>query len=277
VELTANDSSKLPPKALISSTSWDTNPHFSPDGTRIVFHSMRSGTGEIWACDSDGTKPLQLTDMKAKSTGSPRWSPGGKRVAFDSTRDGSSDIYLVGAEGGPVRRITAETTEEVIPRWSRDGRWIYVGSNRSGDWQIWKMPSEGGKAIQITGNGGFEGHESADGQYLYYHPYPAQKKGVRRVPSSGGPETLVLEAVHNWGFWDLTVKGIYFIDDSAKPVATISFYDLATRRVKSLAPVHGDPGFFVDNGFSVSPDGKWLLYSGGIPTTSDIMLIENFR
>ena len=29
-------------------------------------------------------------------------------------------------------------------------------------------------------------------------------------------------------------------------------------------------------GLSVSPDGKWLLYTGGI-STSDIMMIDNFR
>ncbi len=33
---------------------------------------------------------------------------------------------------------------------------------------------------------------------------------------------------------------------------------------------------WVDEGLSVSPDGKWLLYSGGI-FTSDIMMIDNFR
>ena len=46
--------------------------------------------------------------------------------------------------------------------------------------------------------------------------------------------------------------------------------------VRSLAPVHSDPGFGLIGGLSVSPDGKWLLYAGGI-CTSDIMMIDNFR
>jgi len=48
------------------------------------------------------------------------------------------------------------------------------------------------------------------------------------------------------------------------------------RHVKTLAPVHLDPRFETSDGISVSPDRKWLLYSGGV-FTSDIMMIDNFR
>ncbi len=230
---------------------------------------------EVWVCSADGTKPMKLTDMKAGSTGSPTWSPDGKNIAFDSTKSGNNDIYVVSAEGGPVRRITTDSTEEAVPRWSRDGRWIYFGSNRSGRWMIWKVPSDGGKAIQITTDEGLDACESADG-YVYYHGYnDLQKKGIWRVPASGGSETLVLDKEIGSMVWDLSDRGIYFIDETAKPMA-ICFYDFATRSVSTLAPVHGDPGFGVRVGFSVSPDGKWLLYSGGI-CTSDIMMIDNFR
>jgi len=56
----------------------------------------------------------------------------------------------------------------------------------------------------------------------------------------------------------------------------ICFCDLAPRHVKTLAPVHLDPRFETSDGISVSPDRKWLLYSGGV-FTSDIMMIDNFR
>ena len=164
-----------------------------------------------------------------------------------------------------------------VPRWSRDGRWIYFGSNRSGNWTIWKVPSEGGKAIQISREGGLASLESDDGQFVYYYGYyDYQKRGIWRAPLSGGPETLVLDRVIFPFNWDLTDQGIYFIDGLIQHAGTICFYDFATRRVSSLAPVHSDPGFRVDEGLNVSPDGKWLLYSGGF-STSDIMLIDNFR
>ncbi len=76
--------------------------------------------------------------------------------------------------------------------------------------------------------------------------------------------------------WNLTDRGIYAINSRAKPVAAISFYDSATRRVASLAPIHSDPRFRLYEGLSVSPDGKWLACDGGI-FTSDLMMIENFH
>jgi len=215
--------------------------------------------------------------MEAGVTGSPNWSPDGGRIAFDSDKAGNMDIYVVSAEGGPVHRITNESADDVVPRWSRDGRWFYFSSKRSGGWQIWKMPSAGGDAIQITRDGGHVSRESADGQFLYYqHTDNPQKRGIWRVPVWGGAETLVLDKGIPPQDWDLTDRGIYFIDGSTKPVATICFYDFAAQSVRNLAPVDTDPGFVTEEGFRVSPDGKWLIYCGGI-TASDIMLIDNFR
>jgi streptogramin lyase len=140
------------------------------------------------------------------------------------------------------------------------------------------MPSEQGKAIQITKDGGIVARESPDG-YLYYYSNRSQKWGVWRLPLSGGPETFVTDAVGSPWDSDFTGRGIYFMDRSTRPQATVCFLDFATRKVRSLAPVSSNPKFLSAGGMltpSVSPDGKWLLYSGGI-FTSDIMMIDNFR
>ena len=54
---------------FITSTRMDANPQFSPDGKRIVFTSgrlNRSGSYEIWVCDSDGSNAEQLTSLGAE-------------------------------------------------------------------------------------------------------------------------------------------------------------------------------------------------------------------
>ncbi|HUL12134.1 MAG TPA: hypothetical protein VLU73_08205 [Methylococcaceae bacterium] len=118
---------------------------------------------------------------------------------------------------------------------------------------IWKVPCDGGKAIQVTRDQGMDACESADG-YVYYHGYnDLQKKGIWRVPASGGTGTLVLDKEIDSLVWDLSDRGIYFIDRAAKPVATICFYDFATRSVSTLAPVHGDPEFQTVNSHLLSP------------------------
>ena len=174
-----------------------------------------------------------------------------------------------------MRQITTDPSEEITSEWSRDARWIYFASNRSGAYQIWKVPPEGGKALQITREGGVTAREGADGYVYYGDWHDPQIKGIWRVSPSGGQETLVVEREIAL-FFDLTDRGIYFIDLDAKPTANICFYEFATKRITILAPVHKDPQFGVGDGVTVSPDGKCLAYDGGI-VTSDIMMIDNFR
>ena len=158
-----------PPTKLIASTEIEAEQQFSPDGKRIVFASSRSGNCcEIWVCESDGSKPVQLTNFGGPIAGTPRWSPDGRQVVLDCNAGGNEDIYVVSVEGGPPRRLTSEKSEDVTPSWSRDGRWIYFASDRTGNWQVWKLPAEGGKAVQVTKGGGFAAFESYDGKTLYY-------------------------------------------------------------------------------------------------------------
>ncbi|MGH7453593.1 MAG: adenylate/guanylate cyclase domain-containing protein, partial [bacterium] len=67
------------PAPLISSTQENHFPHYSPDGNKIAFASNRSGSLEIWVCDSDGQNPVQLTFFGSGVTAAPRWSPDGRR------------------------------------------------------------------------------------------------------------------------------------------------------------------------------------------------------
>src|SRR5262249_39937496 len=144
------------PTRLISSTRQDHSPQFSPDGKKIVFVSDRSGTDDLWMCDTAGFHPVQLTFFDGPICGTPRWSPDGQQIVFDARLTGNADIYVMNAEGGKPRPLTSEPSHDVIPSWSRDGFWIYFCSNRSGSFQIWKMPAAGGEARQVTKQGGFE-------------------------------------------------------------------------------------------------------------------------
>ena len=71
---------------IVSSLN-ESNPHFSPDGTRIAFESNRSGEAEeIWVAQADGSKPVQMTNGPGRFQGSPSWSPDGRWIAFNSQR-----------------------------------------------------------------------------------------------------------------------------------------------------------------------------------------------
>ena len=126
-----------PAERFLASTTIESGPQFSSDGSMIAFESTRSGASEVWMCRSDGTNLLQLTHFNTV-TGTPRWSPDGRQIAFDSRAPGNADIFVMDSRGGSIRKLTNEASTDVIPSWSRDGRWIYFASERGGDWQIWK-------------------------------------------------------------------------------------------------------------------------------------------
>ncbi len=265
---------KTPATRLISSTQRDSEPQFSPDGKRIAFVSDRSGSAEIWVCDSEGLNPIKVTAFGGPHLGSPRWSPDGHRIAFDSLREGHRDIYVIAAEGGSLRRLTAETSSDVRPSWSQDRRWVYFGSNRSGDWQVWRAPSAGGPAVQVTRKGGREALESPDGRLVYYTKLGVP--GVYRVPVEGGEEVQAVGQGQQ-GCWALGQRGagLYLLKADATP--TVEFYDFATRRSALIGEIPRARIFTVAGALAVSPDDVWILYVQLDRDDSDIVLVENFR
>lgn len=250
-------------------------PEFSPDGQRIAFLSDRLGTMEVWSCKKDGTDLIQLTKFAGEKSGSPpRWSPDGQRIAFDSAAGEHDAIFVMTAEGLFPRRLTDNTSDDLLPSWSHDGKWIYFTSNRTGQWQIWKMTSQGSEPLQLTKDGGFGASQSANGDFVYYAKTPSDPD-IWRVPSSGGQEGVVAPRIHlnQWNDWALVDGGIFFRTDGlSSPRALLRFFDFSTTRVRDVTTMD-KPGEWI----SASVDGKSVLYNQADYEENGIMLLENFR
>ena len=252
----------------------DSGPQFSPDGGKITFESTRSGTYEVWMCQSDGSRLIQLTRFNS-SSGTPRWSPDGRQIAFDSRVGGNADIFVVDSQGGAPHKLTSDPSNEVVPSWSRDGRRVYFASDRTGRWEVWKMPSTGGPAVQVTHHGGFAAFESPTDRFLYYAK-GLTVPGLWRIPIEGGEEVEVrssLEAGY-WGFWAVVDHGIYYLDMTTKP--TIVLFDLITHRTTRVFELENRPAAQAP-GLAISPDNKTILYTQLDALNNDIILVENFR
>ena len=279
VELAGAKRKVSAPTMLISSSKSDSAPQYAPGGKRIAFRSDRSGSFEIWACEADGSNPVQLTTFGGPQAGSPCWSPDGRQIAFDARPEGNPDIFVIGAEGGRPRRLTEDPAEDIAPSWSRDGRWIYFESNRSGSSQIWKMPADGGEARQVTKGGGSVAHESIDGKFLY-HTKGRNVAGIWRVAAEGGEETLTFDThkAGYWSAWTLVSQGVYFLTGERPAHPAIEFFSFATGRLTEVAAMAKPFKPWTNpEGLSVSADGRWILYTQDDRADMDIMLVENFR
>src|SRR3972149_3540074 len=82
-------------------------PVASPDGSRIVFVSPRSGNNDLYLMNADGSGLRNLTHNQADDgSGSYSWSPDQRRIVFASNRTGNWDIYTVAIETGRQVRLT---------------------------------------------------------------------------------------------------------------------------------------------------------------------------
>ena len=110
---------------------FDGNSHWSPDGSRIVYLSSRSGFNHLWVVPVAGGEPVELTAGEYVDY-LPRWSPSGERIAFVSSRSGELEernIWTVNAAGGEPVRISPDGFS-TAPSWSPDGRWlVYLRSS----------------------------------------------------------------------------------------------------------------------------------------------------
>ena len=258
----------------IASTFADTDMRFSPDGTRVAFSSRRSGYSALWVSNRDGSRALRLTNFEDARVGSPWFSADGKWIAFDAIRPhGNWNLYRVPADGGPVKPLMSDAFNNTRPSWSLDGRWIYFASDRTGDWQIWKMPSAGGKPEQITRGGGREPVVSWDGRRVYYaKPPPIQ--GIWAVPAEGGQEVQIVPRGRSLNF-DVAENGIYWMDPSAKPQATVEKFSFASGQIELVARL--PPGMRVVGYFTITRDGRSMLYVQFDQWTSDIEMLPGVR
>ena len=83
---------------LTISEGQDTQPAWSPDGTRLAFTTDRDGNKEVYLMNADGTALVNLTNDPGEDQ-YPTWSLDGEWIAFSSNRDGNQEIYITRLDG----------------------------------------------------------------------------------------------------------------------------------------------------------------------------------
>ena len=120
----------------------------------FAFASDRSGAGDIFVMDKDGT--LQNLISHPEADWDPSWSPDGQWLVFTSHRSGNSDIWLwqpqLDEANQPPRNLTHDLAWDYSPTWSPSGNSVAFVSERDGDAEIFVQHLEEDIAIQLTFN-----------------------------------------------------------------------------------------------------------------------------
>jgi Tol biopolymer transport system component/DNA-binding winged helix-turn-helix (wHTH) protein len=257
---------------FIPSTRPQNYPRYSPDGKHIAFESKRGGPWALWVSDADGGNLAQMSKDVLGSMAL-RWSPDGKKIAFDTAWTTPSAIYIVDIAEGVPRKLHADVDDIKLPAWSRDGKWIYFTADVSRGHKIYRVPAEGGKAEQLpSGESAVCPAESADGVYLYFASREENFE-LEKVKLAGLKREIQKEAIPRvmvWHLWEIAPGGIYFVPSGS---SSMQYFDLASHRVKEMFRLDKD----FHDGFSVSPDGRYMLYSQLDEENSDIMVMNKYH
>jgi len=252
------------------------DPQISPDGAKIVYVRRFADPmtdrrySNLWIINADGGEHRPLTTGNRSDT-SPRWSPDGTRIAYLSDADGKQQIYVRWMDSGQTARVTnVEEAPDAIA-WSPDSkelsfsalvlgkgphladlpappsgakwadppnaynRLVYrfngVGYLKPGFMQVFVVAADGGAPRQIT-TGDFPNGGSELGGASRASWSPDGKfliKSVNRHPES------------DHEYFDTNVYEFSVVDGT----------------IRQLTSRKGP-----DNNAIVSPDGKWIAYTG---------------
>jgi TolB protein len=132
----------------------DSQPDWSPDGSRIVF--IRNATDvryyAIHVMNADGTGEKPLTDdLQRRYQSHPSFSPDGNSIAFNL--DGG--ISVMNADGTGRRHLASTDSRFSAPSWSPDGRKIAFSKTdrRKSREHIYVMNADGTNQRQLTTRG----------------------------------------------------------------------------------------------------------------------------
>ena len=225
-------------------------PAVAPAGNRVAFVKDR----RIWIAPIDGSKPAEQAFFARGTSESPAWSADGRTLSFVSNRDDHSFIGLFTDAAQPVRYLAASTSRDWAPRWSADRRAMV----------FLRQPGRGGTPRSP----------------LLQQPQPwSIMIADAEAPDPAAPNTRA--ALQSWKSGHALVDSIprfaggvnlhWAADDH---IVFLSYQDGWPHLYSIHHPGEGGtpklltPGAFMVEHVSLTPDGRFLVYSANTGSDS---------
>jgi TolB protein len=179
-------------KRLTDLPGYDAEATVSPDGTKIVFTSDRSGDVELYVMDIDGKNVKQLTNTPGYDGGA-FFSHDGKKIVYRASRpEGAEleeykallkehlvrpsklDIYVMNADGSNPVRLTDNGKANFAPFFTPDDKRVIFASNmddpQKRNFDLYLVNLDGTGLERVTYNDTFDGFPmfSPDGKKLVF-------------------------------------------------------------------------------------------------------------
>jgi hypothetical protein len=262
------------PRPLTSGNSRDRQPAFSPDGSRIVFTSNRSGNMDLWVLETRTGALRQLTDDPAQDW-DPGFTPDGRHVLWSSDRSGHLEIWMAGDDGSGARQLTRDGVDAENPTATPDGRFILYASGNPERLGLWRVLPDGTEDKQIAAGATLVPEIAPQGRHaLFVSDGRGGERVIRVVEIETGklvpfeievtwPPSASNQILYGRARWTPDGGRIAFIGADAKGRSGVFVQDFVPGRDTS-ATRRAVAGFVTDmltESLGVAPDGKGLVVS----------------
>jgi Tol biopolymer transport system component len=174
---------------------WLEHPTWSPDGTRIAYHSGFAdwNTFTLWAINADGTEQVQLTHLPPSAYW-PAWSPDGTQIAFTALSSNRTHfiIYLMNTKGSNLIPLTSGEADDIFASWAPNGTILFLREPTDNTGDVFAINPDGTGLAQLTTVGHIGGYAvSPDGMKIALHDTENHRIEVIPTDTSATPVTLV--------------------------------------------------------------------------------------
>ena len=244
---------------------WANDPHFSPDGKRIVYQRNAmsimddSRRSSLWIMDRDGRNAYPLLDDASTA----RWSPNGDRIAYVRGSEHGAQLFVRWLATGATTKVTDVRRSPESLAWSPDGRYLaFTALVPSELPPLVKLPSapEGATwaeparvidqlAYRSDGSPGY-----VERGFTHVFSVPADGGTPRQLTQGDYPHAGVPRWLPDGRA--LLISGQRSDDWEREPVnSEIYRVDVATGTTKALTDQKGP-----DDSPAVSPNGRQIAY-----------------
>jgi len=138
--------------------SEDSEPCWSPDGTKIAFETQPGGDApSLRLMNADGSQRSVLTDNPLHFEEVPRWSPDGSKILYASELGPPQQLFTIRPDATGMTQLTNfDVVGAYEPTWSPDGSQVVfvvaVGLQET-DTRLVRMNADGTGAVYLTASG----------------------------------------------------------------------------------------------------------------------------